>query len=114
MKYILFIIDKLNLLVRKFALKFSCNKTISCNQFKQNKINNNKNKSIENKNIKEKSICNTNVNKIIRIDNIFLTNILIFCNKENENKNLELSYFEKSKNIKELLIFLFLNAYFNV
>jgi len=110
----LFIIDKLNLLIRKFASKLSCNKIISCNQSKQNKINNNKDKSIENKIIKEKTISNAKVNKIMRINNIFSTNILMFCDKENKNKNLKLLYFEKSKNIKSRSIFLFLNAYFNV
>jgi len=50
----------------------------------------------------------------MQIDNIFSTNILIFCNRENKNKSLELLYFEKLKNIKNQLIFLFLNAYFNI
>ncbi len=38
----------------------------------------------------------------------------MFCDKESENKSLKLSHFEILKNIKSLLIFLFLNAYFNV
>jgi len=50
----------------------------------------------------------------MRINNIFLTNILMFCNKENENKSLELSHFKRLKTIKNLSIFLFLNTYFNV
>jgi hypothetical protein len=114
MQYILFIINKLNLLIRKFTSKFSRNKIISCNQFKQNKINNNKNKSIEDKNIKEKSICNTNINKIIQINNAFSINILIFCNRKSKNRSLKLSHFERLKNIKSLSTFLFLNAYFNI
>ncbi len=40
--------------------------------------------------------------------------MLIFCNKKSKNKSLELSHFEKLKNIKSRSIFLFLNAYFNV
>jgi hypothetical protein len=50
----------------------------------------------------------------MRINNAFLTNILMFCDKENENKSLKLSHFKKLKDIKNRLIFLFLNAYFNV
>lgn len=38
----------------------------------------------------------------------------MFCDKENENENLELSYFERLKDIKSRLTFLFLNASFNV
>ncbi len=114
MQYVLFITNKLNLLVRKFASKFSRNKIISRNQSKQEKINNNKDKSIEDKSIKKKSIYNIDINKIMQIDNAFSINILIFCNKENENKSLKLLHFEKSKNIKNLSTFLFLNAYFNI
>jgi hypothetical protein len=40
--------------------------------------------------------------------------MLIFYNRESENKSLKLSYFEKSKNIKSWLTFLFLNIYFNI
>jgi len=50
----------------------------------------------------------------MRTSNIFSINILMFCDRKNENKSLELSHFEKSKNIKSLSTFLFLNAYFNV
>jgi hypothetical protein len=50
----------------------------------------------------------------MQTNNAFLTNILMFCNKESENKSLKLSHFERLKIIKNLLIFLFLNAYFNV
>jgi hypothetical protein len=50
----------------------------------------------------------------MQIDNAFLVNILMFCDKENENKSLKLSHFEKSKDVRSLLTFLFLSAYFNV
>jgi hypothetical protein len=50
----------------------------------------------------------------MQIDNIFLTNILIFCDKENKNKSLKLSHYKRSKNIKNQSTFLFLNAYFNI
>ncbi len=40
--------------------------------------------------------------------------MLMFYNRENENKSLELSHFKRLKNIKSLFIFLFLNIYFNV
>ena len=40
--------------------------------------------------------------------------MLIFCDKESENRSLKLSHFERLKNIKSLSTFLFLNAYFNV
>jgi len=50
----------------------------------------------------------------MRINNAFLMNILMFCNKKNENKSLKLSHFKRLENIERLLICLFLNAYFNV
>ncbi len=50
----------------------------------------------------------------MQINNIFSTNILIFCDKENENKSLKLLYFERLKDIKSRSIFLFLNTYFNI
>jgi len=50
----------------------------------------------------------------MQINNIFSTNMLMFYNRENENKSLELSHFKRLKNIKSLFIFLFLNIYFNV
>ncbi len=62
----------------------------------------------------KKSIRNDDIDKIMRTNNAFLIDILMFCNKENENKSLKLSHFKRSKNIKSLLIFLFLNTYFNV
>jgi len=109
----LFIIDKFNLLIRKFASKFFRNEIISRNQFKQNEINSDEDKNVEDKSVKEKNIYSVNINKIMRTNNAFLTNILVFCDKESENKSLKLSHFEKSKNIKNLLFFLFLNAHFN-
>jgi len=69
---------------------------------------------VEDKSIEEKSIYNINVNKIMQINIIFSTNILMFCNKENENKSLKLLHFKRLKNIKSRLTFLFLNVYFNV
>jgi len=50
----------------------------------------------------------------MQINNAFSTNILIFCDRENENKSLELSHFKRSKDIRSSLTFLFLNAHFNV
>ncbi len=77
-------------------------------------INNNKDKSVEDKSIKEKSVCNTNVDKVMQIDNAFSINILMFCNKESENKSLKLSHLKRLKNIRNSSDFLFLNAHFNV
>ena len=50
----------------------------------------------------------------MQVNNIFSTNILIFCDKKSKNKSLKLSYFKRLKDIKSLLTFLFLNAYFNI
>jgi len=50
----------------------------------------------------------------MQINNIFSTNMLMFYNRENENKSLKLWHFKRLKNIKSLLTFLFLNIYFNV
>jgi len=38
----------------------------------------------------------------------------MFCDKESEDKSLKLSHFKRLKDIRSLLIFLVLNAYFNV
>lgn len=43
----------------------------------------------------EKSISNTNIVKILQINNIFFTNILMFCNRKSINKSLNLLYLEK-------------------
>jgi len=86
MQYVLFIIDKLNLLVRKFASKSSRDRIIPRGQSKQDEIDNSKGKSIEDKSVKEKSIYNINVDKIMRIDNAFSTNILMFCDRESKMK----------------------------
>jgi len=61
----------------------------------------------------KKSVYNASGNKIMRTNNAFSTNILMFCDKKSENEILKLSHFERSKNIKNLSTFLFLNAYFN-
>ena len=50
----------------------------------------------------------------MQINNIFSTNILIFCDRESKNKSLELLHLKRLEDIKSLLTFLFLNAYFNV
>ncbi len=50
----------------------------------------------------------------MQINNVFLTNILIFCDKESENKSLKLLHFERLKDIRNRSTFLFLNAYFNI
>ncbi len=110
---VLFITNKLNLLIWKFTLKFSRNKIISCTQFKQNKINNNRDKTVEDKSIKEKSVYNVDVDKIMRTNNVFSINMLMFCDKENENKSLKLSHFKKLKDTKSLSTFLYSNPYFN-
>ena len=112
MQYVLFITNKLNLLVRKFASKFFRNKIIS--QFDHKKISINKKKSREETNTREKSVRSINVIKIMQATNILSTNILMFCDKKSENKSLELSHFKISKNIRSLSTFLFLNVYFNV
>jgi len=77
-------------------------------------LDSSRDKNIEDKSIKEKSIRNTNVDKKMQIDNVFSTNILIFCNRKDENKSLKLLYFKKLKDIKSWSTFLFLNAYFNI
>ncbi len=50
----------------------------------------------------------------MQINNVFSTNILMFCDKESENESLKLSHFERLESIKSLSTFLFLNAYFNI
>jgi len=114
MQYVLFIINKLNLLIRKFVSKLSRDEIISRGQFRRSEIDNDKNKSVKDKSVKEKSVYSVDVNKIMRINNAFLIIILMFCNKESENESLKLSYFEKLKNIKSSSSFSFLNAYSNV
>ncbi len=100
MQYVLFIIDKLNLLVRKFASKPSRDGIISRNQFEQDEINNDEGKSVEDKSVEGKNVRSASVNKIMRIDNAFSTNILMFCDRESENESLELLHFKRSKDIK--------------
>ncbi len=74
----------------------------------------NEEKSREKKIIEKKSVKDSSVVKIMRIDNIFSTNILIFCDNKNESRSSILSLFVKSKNIKNRSTFLFLDVYFNV
>ncbi len=50
----------------------------------------------------------------MQINNVFLTSMLIFCDRESKNKSLELSHFKKLKDIRSRSTFLFLNAYFNI
>ncbi len=109
MQYVLFITNKLNLLARKFASKLSRDRIIPRGQSKQGEI-----ESDKSKNVKEKNVRSVDVDKVMRIDNVFSTNMLMFCDKESENKSLELSHFKRSKNIRSSSTFLFLNAYFNV
>ncbi len=97
------------MLVRKFASKPSRDEMIPRDQSKRDKIESDKDKSV-----REKSVRNANVDKVMRINNAFPTNILMFCDKESENKSLELSHFERSKDIRSSSIFSFLNAHFNV
>jgi len=83
------------LLTRQLLFKFSCNKINIYNLFKRDNKDKEKNNSI-----KEKRICNKKVAKIIEINNILLTNILIVCNKSNKNKSIKLLFFERFENIK--------------
>jgi len=92
----LFRINILNLLVSRLILKFSCNKLVS--QSKHNNISINK-KSFK-KNIKEKSIWSINKIKIIQTNNIFLTNILMFCNNIYKSRNSILLLFIKFEDIR--------------
>ena len=100
MQYVLFMIDKLNLLVRKFASKPSRDKMISRDQSRRGEIDNDEDKSVEDKSVEKKSICSVDVNKIMRIDNAFPTNMLMFCDREGENESLKLLHFKRSKDIK--------------
>jgi len=84
-----------NLLIYQLISIFFCNKLIS--QSEHNKINRNK-KSFKKKSTKK--IQNTNIIKIIQTDNIFSTNILIFCDNIYKSKNSILLFFVKFENIK--------------
>jgi len=100
MQYILFMTNKLNLLVRKFASKLSRNEIIPRDQFERDEINNDEGKSVEGKSVKEKSVRSANVDKIMRIGNAFPIDMLMFCDREGENGSLELLHFKRLKNIK--------------
>ena len=100
MQYVLFITNKLNLLIRKFASKLSRDKIISRDQFRRSEINNDEDKSVKGKSVKKKSVRSVGVDKVMRIDNAFSTNMLMFCDREGENGSLELLHFKRSKNIK--------------
>jgi len=96
--------------VRQLILKSSCDKLIS--RFDYNEISTNEEKSRK-KNMKKKSIRDNNIVKIMRTNNIFSINILIFCDSENESKSLISSLFVKLENIKNRSTFLFLDFYFS-
>jgi len=101
MQYVLFMTNKLNLLVRKFASKLSRDEIIPRGQSRRSELDSDEDKSDEGKSVEEKSVRSVGVNKIMRIDNAFSTNMLMFCDRESENESLELLHFKKSKNIKK-------------
>jgi hypothetical protein len=98
MRNILLKIDIFNLLNCRNITKSVRDKLIF--QFDYNKININKKKSRKEKSAKKKSIKDIILVKIMRTSNVFSTNILIFCDSENESKSSILLFFIKSKNIK--------------
>ncbi len=100
MQYVLFMTNKLNLLVRKFASKPSRDGMISRDQSKRDEIDSDKDKSVKGKSVEEKSVRSANVDKVMRIDNAFPTNILMFCDRESENGSLKLLHSKRLKNIK--------------
>ena len=98
MRNILLKTNILNLLNCRNITKSSSNKLIFRSNY--NKINIDKEKSQKEKSTKRKSIRNTNIVKIIQIDNIFSTNIQIFCDSKNKSKSSILLLFVKLENIK--------------
>jgi len=98
MRNVLFKTNIFNLLVCQLSSKSFCNKLIS--RFDRNKISTSEKKSREETNIKKKNIRNISVIKIMRTNNVYSINLLMFCNSENENESLILSFFVKLKNIK--------------
>jgi len=98
MRNVLSKINIFNLLVCRLILKFSRDRLIS--QFDCNNINTNEEKSREKKITKKKSVKNNTTIKIMQINNIFSTNILMFCDSDSESKSSILLFFVKSKNIK--------------
>jgi len=87
-----------NLLVYRSISNFFCNKLIFQSEY--NKINKDKEKSQKEKNTKKKNIRNTDIIKIIQTDNIFSTNILIFCNSIYKSKSSILLLFVRFENIR--------------
>ena len=69
-------------------------------QFERGEIDSGEDKSVEGKSVEEKSVRSAGVGKVMRIDNAFSTNMLMFCDREGENGSLELLHFERSKDIK--------------
>jgi len=102
----------LNLLVCRSILKSSRDALIL--KFDCNNINIDKEKSRKEKIIERKNVRDNNIVKIMRINNAFSTNILMFCDSENKSRSLILLSFVKSKNIKSRSTFLFLDVYFNI
>ncbi len=88
----------LNLLVRQLILKFSRDKLVS--QFDRNEISINEEKFREKTSAKKKSVRNADIIKIMRTNNAFSTNMLMFCDNEYENKSSISSFFVKLKNIR--------------
>ncbi len=64
--------------------------------------------------VKKKNIRDININIIIQTNNIFLNNILMFCDNKNKSKSSILLFFIKLKNIRSQLIFLFFDFYFSI
>jgi len=87
-------------------LKFSRDKLVS--QFDHNEISINEEKFREKTSAKKKSVRSANIIKIIRTNNAFSTNMLMFYDNEYENKSLILLFFVKLKNIRSWSIFYFL------
>jgi len=87
-----------NLLICQLISKFSRDKLISQSSCKSISID--KKKFRKEKITRKKSVRDNNIIKIMRIDNVFSTNMLIFCDSENESKSSILLLFVKSKNIK--------------
>jgi len=95
MQNVLFIINKLDLLIRQSLSKFSRNRIDIYNSFKRDNKDKEKDKSIT-----KKKVCNKEIAKIMRTNNALLTNMLIVYNRSNKSKNVKLSLFKRFKNIK--------------
>jgi len=88
----------LNLLVCQSILKSSCDKLIL--KSSRNDISTSEEKFRKEKIIERKSVRDNNIVKVMRINNAFSTNILMFCDSENKSKSSILSLFVKLENIK--------------